>query len=207
MDRRVWQRTDVRLPVATVTLAAAVGLMFDAFTPVTVEATLFYLILILAGYLFPSPRAPLVLLLLAVPLAIAGRWLSVPEPAQEWEIWFNRGAAVVTLAVTACLVWYVRVLEQGREPERSRRTHRDGAYFGRAHSGGARSGGAHFGSAHFGDAATERSWATAAIVVTLAAAAGMVFDALTPALIEVTLFYLGVSSPATGFRTPRRRWR
>ena len=113
------------------------------------------------------------------------------------------GAAVVTLAVTACLVWYVRVLEQGREPERSRRTHRDGAYFGRAHSGGARSGGAHFGSAHFGDAATERSWATAAIVVTLAAAAGMVFDALTPVLIEVTLFYMGVVLAGYWFPHPK----
>ena len=97
--------------IAAVTIAAAAGLIFDAVTPSVIEVTIFYVGVVLVGYWLPHKKASLALILLVAPLVIVGRWVSIPEAVPEWQIWFNRGLAVVTLSLTACFVWYVRVLE------------------------------------------------------------------------------------------------
>ncbi len=99
-------------PFIAVTLAAVGGLIFDAMTPEIISTTLFYVSAVLASYWFPQPKAPLALLLLAVPLIIIGHWIAIPNKAPDWESWLNRGLSIGTVSLAAVFVWYIRVLEQ-----------------------------------------------------------------------------------------------
>ncbi len=99
-------------PFIAVTLAAASGLIFDAMTPEIISVTLFYVSVVLVGYWFPQPKASLALLLLAAPLIIIGRWITIPDQVPDWEAWLNRSLAIGTVSLVAFFVWYIRILEQ-----------------------------------------------------------------------------------------------
>jgi two-component system CheB/CheR fusion protein len=107
-------------PFIAVSLAAAGGLIFDAMTPEIISVTLFYVSVVLAGYWFPQPKAPLALLLLAVPLIIIGHWIGIPNKAPDWESWLNRGLSIATVSLAAVFVWYIRVLEQKLQANKGR---------------------------------------------------------------------------------------
>jgi hypothetical protein len=69
--------------VAAVPLLAATGLLFDAMTPDIISVGFFYVGLVLIGFWFPKPKAALALGLLATPLIILGRWITIPDNTPE----------------------------------------------------------------------------------------------------------------------------
>lgn len=107
-------------PFIAVALAAAGGLIFDAMTPEIISVTLFYVSVVLVGYWFPQPKAALVLALLAAPLIIIGRWITIPNGVPDWEAWLNRGLSIGTVSLTAVFVWYIRVLEHKLQASKDR---------------------------------------------------------------------------------------
>jgi PAS domain S-box-containing protein len=94
--------------------------MFDALTPEIISVTPFYVSVVLVGYWFPRPKAALVLALLAAPLIVIGRWITIPDGVPHWEAWLNRGLAIGTVWLTAAFVWCVRVLEQKLQTSKDR---------------------------------------------------------------------------------------
>jgi hypothetical protein len=88
-------------PFVAVALAAAGGLIFEAMTPELISVTLFYVSVVLAGYWFPQPKAPLALILPAVLLIIIGHWIAIPGEAPNWEAWLNRGLSIGTVSLPA----------------------------------------------------------------------------------------------------------
>ena len=107
-------------PFIAVTLAAASGLIFDAITPEIISVTLFYVSVVIVGYWFPQRKAPLVLSLLAVPLIIVGRLITMPDEVPDWEGWLNRGLSICTVSLVAVFVWYIRVLQQKLQANKGR---------------------------------------------------------------------------------------
>jgi PAS domain S-box-containing protein len=114
IDRLRLEPQNLRLGLLTtaVTLVGGSGLIFDALTARAVSVTLFYVGLVLLGFWFPQPKAPLALAILATPLIIIGYWISPPDPAPAWEVWTNRGLSVCVVWLAAVFVWRFRVLEQ-----------------------------------------------------------------------------------------------
>ena len=97
---------------AAVTLVAAGALIFDAWTPQVVSATVGYVGLVLIGYWLPGPRAALGLALLATTLIIIGHGISITESTPEWQSWLNRSSSIGSVWLAAVFVWRIRVLEQ-----------------------------------------------------------------------------------------------
>ncbi|MBS0525334.1 MAG: sensor histidine kinase [Proteobacteria bacterium] len=112
LRRAAQYRPSWGLAAIAAVFVAAGALAFDALTPQTVSVGMFYVGLVLIGFWFPSPKAALVLALLATPLVIAGYWITIPDNTPAWEVYLNRALAIGAVWITAGFVWHIRVLEK-----------------------------------------------------------------------------------------------
>jgi two-component sensor histidine kinase len=104
-------------PVCAAILITTGALFAEAITAQMVAVSVLYVAVVLTGFWFPRPKAPLALAGIVTAMIVVGYWVAIPDGAPAWEAWTNRALAIFVAWVTALFAWHIRGLEEKLKTE------------------------------------------------------------------------------------------